>query len=732
MVVTNPNMVAPIAKTQTNTNQTNSGVSPALTSETAKQATPANSSATPKATAPAAQASNAAATKQTTPQTTEQEQANTSAPVTNQADSAKTTLATTPAQTPVEKTSAPAEQTASTSAPIEKTVVPTTQTSASATPEKAATPAAPVAKEDAQIVATSQASDNTAAAPTESASSNAGLTANVAKSEPGSVLDVDNYVARNNVQALNLQGSQLSAAKNARERNDRDLVLDTTATAQPIHVTVNYTNNGKTIASVPETIQGGQSIDIQGHMPSGYQVNGPFSVSDVKDGGTVNVPVVPVSSGTQTTMHVTVDYDYNGKTVASVPTTVDNGSTIDVAGHIPSGYQSAGTWNADNIKDGDTLHVPVVPTNSSNTNNSDTSNSGSSTTDNSGNTSSNTTPSNGSSSDNSQSGSTTPSGNTDNFGSSSNSSSNGSADNSGSSSNGSADNSQNGSNTTPSGTTDNGSSSNNGSSDNSSSNSSQDNSGSSDSSQNSSDNSQNGSTDNSGNSSTTPSNESSSDNSSSNSSTDESDIPLTINWVDKTTGKTIGSTEVNLKPGSTNDITSLCPKGYRIDGSWNQENITKDTKTANVPVVPVTDNSSAGDQTNSDKKGININVSANAHAKAKGKANANVNVNTDNKAKGQGAATGNAKSCGMHMCDDGLGSVVASGDAEPEQLGAVIESAPVEEAAAPVEGQGSVLVPETVSMPETGQKSESVIGGLIAGLAALFGLNKLMKRKTVK
>lgn len=86
----------------------------------------------------------------------------------------------------------------------------------------------------------------------------------------------------------------------------------------------------------------------------------------------------------------------------------------------------------------------------------------------------------------------------------------------------------------------------------------------------------------------------------------------------------------------------------------------------------------------------------------------------------------------MNMCDDGLGSVVASGDAESEQLGAVIESAPVEEAAAPVEGQGSVLVPETVSMPETGQKSESVIGGLIAGLAALFGLNKLMKRKTVK
>ena len=706
MVVTNPNMVAPIAKTQTNTNQANSGVSPALTSETAKQANPANSSVTPKTTAPA---SNAAATKQTAPQATKQEQANTSAPVTNHADSAKATPATMPAQTPVEKTSAPAEQTASTSAPIEKTVVPTTQTSASATPEKAATPAAPVAKEDAQIVATSQASDNTATAPAESASSNAGLIANVAKSEPGSVLDVDNYVARNNVQALNLQGSQLFAAKNARERNDRDLVLDTTATAQPIHVTVNYTNNGKTIVSVPETIQGGQPIDIQGHMPSGYQVSGPFSTGTVTDGQTVNVPVVPVSSGTQATMHVTVDYDYNGKTVASVPMTVDNGSTIDVAGHIPSGYQSAGTWNADDIKDGDTLHVPVVPTNSSNTNNSDTSNSGSSTTDNSGNVSSNTTPSNGSSSDNSQSGSTTPSENTDNSGSLS--------DNSGNSSN----------------------SSSNGSSDNSSSNSSQNNSGSSDGSQNSSDKSQSGSTDSSGNSSngsqnTTPTNGSSSDNSSSNNSTDESDIPLTINWVDKTTGKTIGSTKVNLKPGSTNDITSLCPKGYRIDGSWNQENITKDTKTANVPVVPIADGSSSSADQNTDgnKKGINIDASANAHAKAKGKANANVNVNTNNKAKGQGAAAGNAKSCGMNMCDDGLGSVVASGDAESEQLGAVIESAPVEEAAAPVEGQGSVLVPETVSMPETGQKSESVIGGLIAGLAALFGLNKLMKRKTVK
>ena len=699
MVVTNPNMVAPIAKTQTNTNQANSGVSPALTSETAKQTNPASSSATPKTTAPTAQASNAAAAKQAAPQATEQGQATTSAPVTNQADRAKATLATAPAQTPVEKTSAPAEQTASTSAPIEKTVVPTTQTSASAAPEKAATLAAPVAKEGAQIVATSQASDNTAAAPTESASNNAGLTANAAKSEPGSVLDVDNYVARNNVQALNLQGSQLSAAKNARERNDRDLVLDTTATAQLIHVTVNYTNNGKTISSVSETVQGGQPLDIQGHMPSGYQVNGPFSVSDVKDGGTVDVPVVPVSSNTQAMMHVTVDYDYNGKTVASVPMTVGNGSTIDVAGHMPSGYQSAGTWNASNIKDGDTLHVPVVPTNNTNTDNSDTSNSGSSTTGNSGNTSS-TTPSGSDSSSNGSS--STPAGNTNS---------------------GSGDSSQGSSSTTPSGSTTNGSNDNTG---NSSSTPVAGNGSSSDNSQSSSQN-------------PTPVNGNSSSSDNSQSSTDESDIPLTINWVDQTTGKTIGSTQVNLKPGSTNDITNLCPKGYRIDGSWNQENITKDTKTADVPVVPITDSSSSSADQNTDgnKKGININVSANAHAKAKGKANANVNVNANNKAKGQGAATGNAKSCGMNTCDDGLGSVVTGDNAEPEQLGAVIESAPAEETApveeaAPVEGQGSVLVPETVSMPETGQKNESVIGGLIAGLAALFGLNKLMKRKTVK
>ena len=762
MVVTNPNMVAPIAKTQTNTNQTNSGVSPALTSETAKQATPASSSATPKATAPATQTSDAAATKQTAPQTTEQRQTNTSAPVTNQADSAKATPKTTPAQTPVKKTSAPTEQTASTSAPLEKTVVPTTQTSAPVATEKAATPAAPVAKEGARIVATSQASDNTVAAPTESASSNAGLTANVAKSEPGSVLGVDNYVARNNVQALNLQGSQLFAAKNQRDRNDRDImVLDTTATAQPIHVTVNYTNGGKTISSVSETVQGGQPLDIQGHMPSGYQVSGPFSTGTVTDGQTVNVPVVPVSSGTQATMHVTVDYDYNGKTVASVPMTVDNGSTIDVAGHIPSGYQSAGTWNADHLKDGDTLHVPVVPTNSTNTDNSDTSNSGSSTTGNSGNTSS--TPStSGSSSSTSKSKtiyityfggtdenpvvvgraevSSADSPNSDLMSvaeqhvpagykvvSPSGESVSGDAvyfsvnvkPISGSQS-GSANSTGNSSSTPATG---------NGSSSSDSSQSS--NNGSSNGSQSSSDNSQSGSQN------STPTNGNSSSSNNSQSSTDESDIPLTINWVDKTTGKTIGSTQVNLKPGSTNDITSLCPKGYRIDGSWNQENITKDTKTANVPVVPVTDNGSASDQTNSDKKGINIDVSANAHAKAKGKANANVNANTDNKAKGQGTATGNAKSCGMNICDDGLGSVVTGDDAAPEQLGAVIESAPAEEAtpveeAAPVEGQGSVLVPETVSMPETGQKSGSVIGGIIAGIAALFGFSGLMKRKATK
>ena len=660
-------------------------------------------------------------TQVSTPVTSEQTTAKQSTPA-----AAKTT-APAPAKTDDNKPATPAPQTQPTktvtdtaTAAKPKTVIVTWQTAQGNVVTPKVTEATPVTEQSAPTAneqATAPTADvaapvndapvaesNVAPTGTPAGTQNTELAANT---NGGSAINTDDYAAKN-VQVIAAQGSQLMAAKENRERMAK-LQLDATVNAKPIHVTVNYTNGGKTISSVSETVQGGQPLDIQGHMPSGYQVNGPFSVSDVKDGGTVNVPVVPVSSDTQATMHVTVDYDYDGKTVASVPMTIDNGSTIDVVGHIPAGYQSAGTWNASNIKNGDTLHVPVVPTNNSNTNNSDTSSSSSSTTDNSGNTSSNTTPSNGSLNDNSQSGSTTPSENTNN--------SEGSSDNSGNSSNGSS----------------------NGSSDNSSSNSSQNNSGSSDGSQNSSDNSQSGSTDNSENSSngsqnTTPSNGSSSNNSSSDSSTDESDIPLTINWVDQTTGKTIGSTKVNLKPGSTNDITSLCPKGYRIDGSWNQENITKDTKTANVPVVPVTDNGSASDQANSDKKGINIDASANAHAKAKDKANANVNVNTDNKAKGQGVATGNAKSCGMGSCGLGATANCDMGDAMPVEGMGAVEEMPVAAAApqyaevpetieVPANGQGDV------AMPATGQKHGSILADLAAAAVTLIGGSALLKRR---
>lgn len=583
---------------------------------------------------------------------------------------------------------------------------PVAEQSAPTANEQVTAPAADVA---APVNDASVAESNVAPTGTPAGTQNTELAANP---NGGSAINTDDYAAKN-VQVIVAQGSQLMAAKENRERMAK-LQLDTTATAKPIHITVNYTNGGKTISSVSETVQGGQPLDIQSHMPSGYQVSGPFSTGTVTDGQTVNVPVVPVSSGTQATMRVTVDYDYNGKTVASVPMTVDNGSTIDVAGHIPSGYQSAGTWNADNIKDGDTLHVPVVPTNNTNTNNSDTSNSGSSTTGNGGNTSStpSTTPSGSDSS--SDSSSSTPAGSTNS---------------------GSSDGSQGSSSTTPSTS---------GSNDNSGSSSSTpatgNGSSSSDSSQNSDNSSSNGSQSSSDNSqsgsqNTTPANGSSSSNDNSQSSTDESDIPLTINWVDKTTGKTIGSTQVDLKPGSTNDITSLCPKGYRIDGSWNQQNITKNTKTADVPVVPVTGNSSSSADQNTDgnKKGINIDVSANAHAKAKGKASANVNVNADNKAKGQGAATGNAKSCGM-SCGLGATANCDMGDAAPVEGMGAVEAAPAAAAASqyaevpetievPANGQGDV------AMPATGQKHGSILADLAAAAVTLIGGSALLKRR---
>lgn len=724
-------------------------------------------------------------TQASTPATSAQTTAKQSAPV-----AAKTAA---PAKTADSKPATPAPQTQPTKPVTDATVAAkpkTVITTRQATQDNVVTPkvteATPVVEQSAPTaneqttasttdVATpvndaSVAESNVAPTGTPAGTQNTELAANP---NGGSAINTDDYAAKN-VQVIAAQGSQLMAAKENRERMAK-LQLDTTATAKPIHITVNYTNGGKTISSVSETVQGGQPLDIQGHMPSGYQVSGPFSTGTVIDGQTVNVPVVPVSSGTQATMRVTVDYDYNGKTVASVPMTVDNGSTIDVAGHIPSGYQSAGTWDADSIKDGDTLHVPVVPTNSSNTNNSDTSNSGSSTTNNGSSSSTNTTPSTSTgNSDNSgsQSGNTssmTPSGTTDN-GSSTDSQVthftvkyeyngqiistylgtltgdetfdpkdhvpagykldlkgphagnpikdgevmtypvvpiNGSTGDSGNSS------------STPATGSGSSSSDSSQSSDNSSSNGSQ----------SSSDNSQSGSQN------TTPANGSSSSNDNSQSSTDESDIPLTINWVDKTTGKTIGSTQVELKPESTNDISSLCPKGYRIDGSWNQQNITKDTKTADVPVVPITNSNSSSAEQNTDgnKKGINIDVSANAHAKAKGKASANVNVNADNKAKGQGAATGNAKSCGM-SCGLGATANCDMGDAAPVEGMGAVEAAPAAAAASqyaevpetievPANGQGDV------AMPATGQKHGSILADLAAAAVTLIGGSALLKRR---
>ena len=707
-------------------------VSTPVTSEqtTAKQSTPAVAKTT--APAPAKTGDNKPATPQP--------QSQPAKTVTDAATTAKPKTVITMRQAAQNNVVTPKVTEAT---PVTEQSAPTANEQATALTTDVATPAndAPVAESNVAPTGTPAGTQNTELA---------------ANPNSGSAINTDDYAAKN-VQMIAAQGSQLMAAKENRERMTK-LQLDTTVNAKPIHVTVNYTNGGKTISSVSETVQGGQPLDIQGHMPSGYQVSGPFSTGTVTDGQTVNVPVVPVSSGTQATMHVTVDYDYNGKTVASVPMTVDNGSTIDVAGHIPSGYQSAGTWDADHLKDGDTLHVPVVPTNNTNTDNSDTSNSGSSTTGNSGNTSS--TPStSGSSSSTSKSKtiyityfggidenpvvvgraevSSADSLNSDLMSvaeqhvpagykvvSPSGESVSGDAvyfsvnvkPISGSQSG--STNSTGNSSSTPA--TDNGSSS--------SDSSQSSNNSSSNGSQSSSDNSQSGSQN------STPTNSNSSSSNNSQSSTDESDIPLTINWVDKKTGKTIGSTKVNLKPGSTNDITSLCPKGYRIDGSWNQQNITKDTKTANVPVVPITDNGSASDQTNSDKKGININVSANANAKAKDKANANVNVNTDNKAKGQGAASGNAKSCGMGSCGLGATANCDMGDVMPVEGMGAVEEMPVAAAApqyaevpetieVPANGQGDV------AMPATGQKHGSILADLAAAAVTLIGGSALLKRR---
>lgn len=145
-----------------------------------------------------------------------------------------------------------------------------------------------------------------------------------------------------------------------------------------IKAVINYQYNGKTISSYTENVQPNASIDINSHLPQGYQTpNGytPQANFPVQNGvATINVPVVPINTSNSDSgnINVTINYTYNGKTVGTGTETIASGSTIDVSKELPKGYQVSSEYKPSNdipVQDGKaTIEVPVTPTSSSSSN----------------------------------------------------------------------------------------------------------------------------------------------------------------------------------------------------------------------------------------------------------------------------------------------------------------------------------------------------------------------------
>lgn len=145
-----------------------------------------------------------------------------------------------------------------------------------------------------------------------------------------------------------------------------------------IKAVINYQYNGKTISSYTENVQPNASIDINSHLPQGYQTpNGytPQANFPVQNGvATINVPVVPISTSNPDSgnISVTINYTYNGKTVGTGTETIASGSTIDVSKELPKGYQVSSEYKPSNdipVQDGKaTIEVPVTPASSSSSN----------------------------------------------------------------------------------------------------------------------------------------------------------------------------------------------------------------------------------------------------------------------------------------------------------------------------------------------------------------------------
>ena len=233
----------------------------------------------------------------------------------------------------------------------------------------------------------------------------------IAPSYKPSTVNVVNGVATFNVPVVPKSSSNTNSGSQSNPSTSGSTTVDgsdvhSTGSNQ-VKVTINYTYNGKTVGSATENVTSGANIDVNSHLPQGYQVAPSYKPGSQTVSGntaTINVPVEPVSNSN--TIKTTINYQYNGKTVGTATINNPKGQPVDVSKNIPAGYKVAPSFKPGNTKVVNgvaTLDVPVVPANGSNTNGSSSSNSSSSSSSNSSSANSSSSTNKGTSSSNTSS-----------------------------------------------------------------------------------------------------------------------------------------------------------------------------------------------------------------------------------------------------------------------------------------------------------------------------------------
>ena len=233
----------------------------------------------------------------------------------------------------------------------------------------------------------------------------------IAPSYKPSTVNVVNGVATFNVPVVPKSSSNTNSGSQSNPSTSGSTTVDgsdvhSTGSNQ-VKVTINYTYNGKTVGSATENVTSGANIDVNSHLPQGYQVAPSYKPGSQTVSGntaTINVPVEPASNSN--TIKTTINYQYNGKTVGTATINNPKGQPVDVSKNVPAGYQVAPSFKPGNTKVVNgvaTLDVPVVPANVSNTNGSSSSNSSSSSSSNSSSANSSSSTNKGTSSSNTSS-----------------------------------------------------------------------------------------------------------------------------------------------------------------------------------------------------------------------------------------------------------------------------------------------------------------------------------------